>query len=116
MVFRLFVKSEVLGVLTIYGPGPNMFTDESVIVGEILAQHAAVGLAGAAAQEQLQAAVASRDLIGQAKGILMVRDQITGLQAFATLAKASQETNIKLTEVARFVVDQFEKQLPDTRR
>lgn len=111
MVFRLFVEREVLGVLTIYGPTPNMFTAEEVAVGEILAQHAAVALAGAAAQEQLKAAVASRDLIGQAKGILMARDKINGLHAFATMAKASQETNIKLAEVARFVVEQFEANL-----
>ena len=112
MVFRLFVEREVLGVLTIYGPTPNMFSEESVAVGEIFAQHAAVALAGAAAQEQMQAAIASRDVIGQAKGILMARDKITGLQAFATLVKASQEVNLKLTAVARFVVDQFEQQLP----
>jgi GAF domain-containing protein len=112
MVFRLFVQREVLGVLTIYGPTPNMFTDESIAVGEILAQHAAVGLAGAVAQEQLQAAVANRDLIGQAKGILMAREQISGLQAFALLAKASQDTNLKLNRVAQFVVEEFEQRLP----
>jgi len=114
MVFRLFVEREVLGVLTIYGPTPNMFSDESVVVGEIFAQHAAVALAGAAAQEQMQAAIASRDVIGQAKGILMSRDKITGLQAFATLVKASQEVNLKLTAVARFVVEQFEQQLQES--
>jgi GAF domain-containing protein len=113
MVFRLFIRQEVLGVLTIYGPTPNLFTDESVVVGELLAQHAAVALAGAAAQEQLQAAVASRDVIGQAKGILMARDQVSGLRAFALMIKASQETNIKLFKVAEFVVDEFERQLPE---
>ncbi|WIM87902.1 GAF and ANTAR domain-containing protein [Candidatus Mycobacterium wuenschmannii] len=114
MVFRLFVEREVLGVLTIYGPAPNMFSDESVVVGEIFAQHAAVALAGAAAQDQMQAAIASRDVIGQAKGILMARDKITGLQAFATMVKASQEVNLKVSAVAQFVVEQFEKQLAGT--
>ncbi|WP_292975692.1 GAF and ANTAR domain-containing protein [Mycobacterium sp.] len=112
MVFRLFVESEVLGVLTIYGPLPDMFDDEAIMVGEVLAQHAAVALAGAAAQEQLHAAIASRDTIGQAKGILMVRDQISGMKAFSIMVKASQETNIKLAEVAKFVVEEFENKLP----
>jgi hypothetical protein len=41
-----------------------------------------------------------RRLIGQAKGILMQRDKLTGLQAFATLTRASKDTNIKLVDVA----------------
>ena len=45
-------------------------------------------------------ALASRDLIGQAKGVLMERYEITADQAFALLARASQDTNRKLTEVA----------------
>jgi hypothetical protein len=40
-------------------------------------------MAGAAAEEQMHSAVATRDIIGQAKGILMHRDNLTGLQAFA---------------------------------
>jgi GAF domain-containing protein len=111
MSFRLFVEAGDVGVLTLYGPHPNYFTDDDLAVGEILARHAAVAMAGAAAQEQLQRAVASRDLIGQAKGILMHRDRLTGLQAFGALVRASQETNIKLTEVANVLVTDFEASL-----
>jgi AmiR/NasT family two-component response regulator len=53
-------------------------------------------------------ALASRDLIGQAKGILMHRENLTGLQAFNTLAHASKETNIKLVDVARWLVEEHE--------
>ena len=60
--------------------------------GEILAQHAAVSMAGTAAEEQLQLAVAGRDIIGQAKGILMHRGNLTGIQAFNVLIQASQAT------------------------
>lgn len=109
--FRLFVKQESFGALNLYGPQPNYFSEESVAVGEILSQHAAVAMAGAATEEQLRAAIQTRDVIGQAKGILMHRDHLTGLQAFATLTRASQETNIKLVDVARFVVAEFEKSL-----
>jgi GAF domain-containing protein len=104
--FRLFVTGESLGVLDLYGAAPHAFSPESVEVGEVLAQHAAVALAGATSAEQLQSAVATRDIIGQAKGILMHRDGLTGLQAFTTLTRASQESNIKLVDVARlFVAD-----------
>ncbi|MEX5721243.1 ANTAR domain-containing protein [Geodermatophilus maliterrae] len=48
----------------------------------------------------LTTALSSRDLIGQAKGILMERYKITAEMAFALLARTSQDTNRKLHEVA----------------
>jgi GAF domain-containing protein len=111
---RLFTSSRSLGALNVYGSAPGVFSEESVNTAEILAQHAAVGVAGAAAQEQFQAALASRDLIGQAKGILMQRDGLTGLQAFATLTNASQQTNIKLIDVARWLINEHEIKLSNS--
>lgn len=48
-----------------------------------MAQHAAVAMLGLGAEEQFRTALAGRDIIGQAKGILMHRDGVAGLQAFA---------------------------------
>jgi ANTAR domain len=109
--FQLFVRSENLGTLNLYGDAADVFNDESLLVGGLLAQHAAVAMVGSAALTQFHAALASRDVIGQAKGILMHRDHLTGLQAFAVLTKASQETQVKLVEVARWLVDFHESQL-----
>jgi AmiR/NasT family two-component response regulator len=50
-------------------------------------------------------ALESRDLIGQAKGILMERFRVTSEQAFRMLVSSSQNTNIKLIEVARWLTD-----------
>ena len=47
-----------------------------------------------------RAAMASRAVIEQAKGILMERHKVTEDQAFAELSRASQNTNIKLRDVA----------------
>jgi AmiR/NasT family two-component response regulator len=44
--------------------------------------------------------LANRDIIGQAKGILMERFKITAAQAFEVLAKVSQDTNRKVYVVA----------------
>lgn len=111
LTFRLVVERGTIGVLTLYGADTYVFSDDATAIGEILAQHAAVALAGSTAEEQLQSAVASRDLIGQAKGILMQRDRLTGLQAFAALTKASQDTNVRLVEVARWLVSEHESGL-----
>jgi hypothetical protein len=111
--FRLFVAGESLGVLNLYGGAPEALTQDSVAIGEILAQHAAIAMAGATDEEHLQSALATRDIIGQAKGMLMHRDNLTGLQAFAALTRASQETNVKLVNVARWLVNEHESKLQD---
>jgi AmiR/NasT family two-component response regulator len=54
--------------------------------------------------EHLAAALASRAVIDQAKGILMERFKLTPDQAFQALTRVSMETNTKVREVAeRFV-------------
>src|SRR3954452_13469773 len=50
--------------------------------------------------EGLQEALLSRDVIGQAKGILMERLHLTPDQAFEQLRMASQHLNVKLRDVA----------------
>jgi GAF domain-containing protein len=106
--FQLFVENENLGALNLYGGEPGVFSGDSFEAGAILAQHAAVALAGATKETQFRSALASRDVIGQAKGILMHREGLTGLQAFALLTRTSQETNVKLADVARWLVKEHE--------
>ncbi|OUM41814.1 ANTAR domain-containing protein [Arthrobacter sedimenti] len=50
--------------------------------------------------EHLTIALQSRDVIGQAKGILMERYGLTGEQAFELLTVTSSNTNTKLLQVA----------------
>lgn len=45
-------------------------------------------------------AVQNRDLIGQAKGILMVREGCSADDAFLMLVEASQRRNVKVVEIA----------------
>ena len=109
--FQLFVRSENLGALNLYSDEPGAFSEDSFLVGEILAQHAGVAMIGSAAETQFENALATRDVIGQAKGMLMQRDNLTGLQAFSLLTRASQQTNIKLVDVARWLVNEHESGL-----
>ena len=98
--FQLYVERDNLGALNLYSADACAFDDESEHVGLLFAAHAAVAMAGARRQEQLTHAVTVRDLIGQAKGILMERYKITADQAFQVLARASQQTNRRLADVA----------------
>jgi GAF domain-containing protein len=105
MCFQLFVTGDRLGAFNLYSRTPGAFDDESQEIGRMLAAHAAVALASAEQESHLRAAVSSRDVIGQAKGILMERHKLTADQAFGVLTRVSQELNRKLVDVARELSD-----------
>ena len=81
------------------------FDEASEDHGLIFAAHAAVALVGAQRESQLLQALLSRDLIGQAKGILMERYKITDEKAFLFLARLSQDTNTKLHDIAEKIIN-----------
>jgi hypothetical protein len=106
--FQLYVERDNLGALNLYAEKAGAFTDESEYVGLLFASHAAVAMVGAKQQQHSDQALLMRDLIGQAKGILMERHRLTADQAFRLLVKASQRTNTKLTEIAQRLTESGE--------
>jgi transcriptional regulator with GAF, ATPase, and Fis domain len=97
---QLYVEGDNLGALNLYARVPNAFDDESEQIGLLFASHAAVAYAGVRKEAQLAKAVASRDLIGQAKGILMERYKISPERAFLVLTRISQGSNRKIYDIA----------------
>jgi hypothetical protein len=100
MSFQLFVERDSLGALNLYSRSPHAFGAESEDIGLVFASHAAVALSGAQTEENLRKAMNTRDVLGQAKGILMERYKLTSDQAFHTLARASMQANRKIIDVA----------------
>ncbi len=98
--FQLFTDATTIGALNLYAGIPDAFTVDSVDTGTIMAMHAAVAAAAAGRTDNLIIALATRDIIGQAKGILMERYKVTGEQAFDLLITASQDANRKLKDIA----------------
>lgn len=98
--FQLYVEGDNLGALNLYSRRANAFDDESEQVGLLLASHAAVAFADGQKMDHLKRTAHSRDLIGQAKGILMERYQMNSHQAFLLLVRASQNRNQKLRDLA----------------
>jgi GAF domain-containing protein len=115
LCFQLFVEGDHLGAMNMYSLTPGAFDDESVDIGLLFASHAAVALAGAEHEEHLREAVATRDLIGQAKGILMERYKVTATEAFGLLVGASNTTNRKLREVADELATTGQMRAPEQR-
>jgi GAF domain-containing protein len=105
LCFQLFVAGDKLGALNLYARTRRAFDDESQEIGLVFASHAAVALAGAEHEADLRTGMGNRDIIGQAKGILMERHKLTADQAFGALARVSQEMNRKLVDIARELAD-----------
>jgi len=100
LCLQLFVHRDTLGALDLLARSKRAFTDESEHVGLLLASHAAIAAADAHHLENVTSALVNRDVIGQAKGILMERFKFTPDEAFRVLAKVSQDTNRKVSAVA----------------
>jgi transcriptional regulator with GAF, ATPase, and Fis domain len=100
LCLQLYVQGDDLGALNMYSREPRAFDDESEEVGLLFATHAAIAFAGMKREQQFHVGISSRDVIGQAKGILMERFKLTPDQAFTVLTKASSETHLKLRDVA----------------
>ncbi|WP_435221862.1 GAF and ANTAR domain-containing protein [Streptomyces sp. Tue6028] len=105
MGFLLFTEDEDLGALNLYSHKPGAFNEVSELAGWLLASHAAVAFSSARTHAQMEHALATRHVIGEAMGILMSRHHLTEEQAFDVLRRYSQENNVKLREVARQVCE-----------
>lgn len=115
MIFPLRLGDDPLGGLCFYDATPGFFDARAREVAEVYADHAAIALARATASERaenLQKAVASNWIIGQAIGILMTRYRITQDDAFDVLGLASQNSNTKLRDIAEAVVEQGDLPAP----
>jgi ANTAR domain len=107
------------GILNLYARYPASFDAADRLKAALLASLASIALSVARVREaenrrthNLNVALNTREIIGQAEGILMERERITGNQAFDILRRASQNLNIKLRDVAQFLIETGES--PDT--
>jgi GAF domain-containing protein len=105
LTYRLFVSDTTLGALTLASSQQDAFDTDAEEGGRVFASHAAIALHSAQTEAQLGVALDNRDQIGMAKGILMRDHQVDPAQAFAMLIDASQAANMKLHEVAAWLVE-----------
>jgi GAF domain-containing protein len=103
--FKLYTSDRSAGALNLFSFRPDAFTGESEAIGSVLAAHAAAALVASREGEQLQSALTTRDLIGQAKGVIMERFNVDAVRAFEMLRELSQSMNTRLADVAQRVVD-----------
>jgi GAF domain-containing protein len=104
MAFQMFIAGETMGALNVYAEEAHAFGQESRAIGLIFAAHSSVAWNAARRGEQFKRALASRDTIGQAKGMIIERYGVDAVQAFELLRKLSQDSNVPLLEVATELV------------
>jgi hypothetical protein len=100
--------------LNLYSHGVDAFDGPAVTLARLFALQAAVLLYGSEQTIHLRAALESRDTIGQAKGVLQERFDVDDEVAFQLLVQSSQDTNMKLAEVAQWLLDNRRTTRPAT--
>jgi hypothetical protein len=113
--FQLFVDGDDLGVLNVYGNTVGAFEDSDEEIALLVASHAAIGFADVQNLSALNASLINRDIVGQAKGILMERYRISSYQAFSLIDAVSTQTSVKLIDVAEHIIAGGTLAIDDTR-
>ncbi|HEY8302454.1 MAG TPA: GAF and ANTAR domain-containing protein [Jatrophihabitans sp.] len=101
---RLATQRDKLGALNMYATTPGAFSEESEAMAAGYAAHVSLALSALDREANLRRALASREVIGQAMGILMERHRVTASQAFDVMVHASQRSNVKLRMIAEELV------------
>lgn len=93
-----------IAALNFQAESAGAFDDDSVELARVFAAHTTLAWNSLQRERQFRTALGSRDLIGQAKGMLMERFDIDAVAAFDALRNLSQDLNIKLVDVAEKII------------
>jgi GAF domain-containing protein len=105
LAVKLYLDEEgTLGGINLYSTLSEDIDPEAESQAELFATHAAIALGNARDRQNLNEALRTRAVIGQATGIVMERYQMNEDRAFAFLVRASSHSNIKLRDVAQAIV------------
>lgn len=93
-----------LGALNLYGKRHEQFAHLDPEELRTYATHVMAVLGATHRIESLESALETRTVIGQAEGIVMERFSIDAVTAFAVLRRASQQSNVKVRDLAEQLV------------
>jgi GAF domain-containing protein len=113
------VRENMQAALNLYGREAHAFDDAAEETGREFASYVAVAVRNMHLYEttrewakNLDAAMRSRAIIEQAKGILMSQRRCDASTAFSLLAQASQRSNRKVRDIAQSLVEGVVEQNP----
>jgi hypothetical protein len=94
-----------LGTLTVYSLTPDAFGERDVMMAVLLSSLGGVVLDASQQQAHLREAIRTRQVIGEAIGVLRAQTGVSSDEAFRRLSSASQRTNVKLRDLAVRIID-----------
>lgn len=109
---RLFTGDRTVGVLNLYSTSSDTLDPETRTLAELFAVHASFANGHRHQVTHLQHAIESRELVGNAVGIVMERYGLSRARAFEYLVRVSATTETKLRVVAEQLVGEFERERP----
>ncbi len=108
----LRLRGAAVGALNLFHHRPGALPAQDLALGQALADVATIGILseqairrGEVVNEQLQTALNSRVIIEQAKGVLAQHAGLSMDAAFDRLRSYARDHNLRLSEVARSLVD-----------
>ncbi|WP_166442113.1 GAF and ANTAR domain-containing protein [Nakamurella flava] len=101
---RLGHQTRPMGVLSVYADRPAAFSVDSDRIARLLGLYAGIALDSEAVHRNFRSTARTRDVIGQAKGILMERLQLSPDRALALLVDRSAATRSSLRDVAEHLI------------
>jgi GAF domain-containing protein len=108
----LRLRGDAIGTLNLFHQLPGPLPAADLALGQALADVATIGILsertirrGEVANEQLQTALNSRIVIEQAKGVLAHHGKLNMDAAFDRLRRYARHNSLRLSDVARRVVD-----------
>jgi ANTAR domain/GAF domain len=104
MAIRLHADTKTRTGLNFYSRQVSAFDEPDDLIA-LFASHARIALGYAQEVDNLNAAVSTRKIIGEAIGIIRERYQMTDQRAFEFLVRVSQSSNVKLRLVAQEIVN-----------
>jgi ANTAR domain/GAF domain len=110
MAMYLFQEGKSLGGLNLYFNQSHAITTDTEDLAEFFAIHASMAMGHSREVEGLNRALASRQAIGQAVGIVMAREDLDENRALGLLVRLSQTRNVKLRVVADEIIAGLNKQ------
>ncbi|TCK26704.1 GAF and ANTAR domain-containing protein [Pseudonocardia endophytica] len=104
LTFAVAPDGAIPSAVTYYSRSPAGFDELSRSVATAFAGQIATALYGAERIADSDRTAALRDVLGEAKGILMERHRTDGEQAFEILLRAARTSNLMLVDVALWLV------------
>ena len=105
--FQLYTNRGGAGALNLFSREPYAVAAEGEAIGAMLATHDAGLMMTVNRRQEFESALASRDLMGQAKGVLMNRFSVDAVRAFEMMVQQSRTTNTPVRIIAEQIVNTY---------